>query len=474
MIRFIYMLCLFFLSAVLGISQDPPAMDVSVTLKDFEGNEIYLAYYLGNSQYIRDTAVMEDGAFHFRSDTLLDPGVYLVVVPPENHFFQLLLPGDDQRMKCFASAKDLNATIDIKGSEENRLFIRYMRFLLEKRAERDSLASLTESSDSSRSDPWIESSLQALNDEVAQSQEELLTLHPRSVTALLVRANLETELPAFEGTKEERDRKRFYFYRKHYFDHIDFQHPAVVRTPFLFPRIDEFVNNLTVQHPDSIAKAIDTVLSKFDPSSEGFKYYLIHFLNNYATSKIVGMDAVYVHIVENYYRKGLAPWTGEEQLTKIIKNAMTLKPILIGKKAPDLLMQRRDGSELRLYDVDSEYTVMFFWDPECSHCKKSIPQVIEFYDQFKDRGVSIFAVCTSLRDEVNGCWEAIDERNMTPFINVVDPWLKSRFKQIYDIRSTPQIYILDREKKIIMKRIGAEQLSEVMERLMEQNNEKKS
>ena len=45
------------------------------------------------------------------------------------------------------------------------------------------------------------------------------------------------------------------------------------------------------------------------------------------------MDAVYVHIVKNYYAKGLAPWTEEDQLKKIVKNAEKLEPLLIGKTA---------------------------------------------------------------------------------------------------------------------------------------------
>ena len=46
------------------------------------------------------------------------------------------------------------------------------------------------------------------------------------------------------------------------------------------------------------------------------------------------MDAVYVYLVENYYATGQAAWTEEEQLKKIIDNATTLQPLLVGKIAP--------------------------------------------------------------------------------------------------------------------------------------------
>jgi hypothetical protein len=44
---------------------------------------------------------------------------------------------------------------------------------------------------------------------------------------------------------------------------------------------------------------------------------------------------------------------------------------------------------------------------------------------------------------------------------------------LYDIQSTPQIFVLDRNHKILMKRIGAEQITKVMEEVMKMEEEKK-
>ena len=96
-----------------------------------------------------------------------------------------------------------------------------------------------------------------------------------------------------------------------------------------------------------------------------------------------------------------------------------------------------------------------------------MPDLINFYNTYKPKGVEIFAVCTRLQDDVPKCWESVESQGMAQWVNVVDPFLRSRFKQIYDVRTTPQIFVLDRDKKIIMKKIGAEQLSEVMDRLLQ-------
>lgn len=106
-----------------------------------------------------------------------------------------------------------------------------------------------------------------------------------------------------------------------------------------------------------------------------------------------------------------------------------------------------------------------------------MPDMVKFAKDYKAKGVGVFAICTKLvtRDEqgnlslkeVNKCWDSVKERNMDVFFNTVDPYHRSRYKTIYDIRSTPQIYVLDEEKTILSKRIGAEQLPEVIDFILE-------
>lgn len=155
--------------------------------------------------------------------------------------------------------------------------------------------------------------------------------------------------------------------------------PRMIRTPFLFERVDYYIQKLNIQHPDSLSKAVEFVLEKMRPAEETFKYYLIHFLNFYAKSNIVGMDAVYVHLVDKYYAGGLAPWTDSTQLKNIVQNAAELKPTLIGKTAPDVQLDRRDGTKFKLSDIKSNYTVLYFWAYDCSFCKKSTPVINEFH-----------------------------------------------------------------------------------------------
>jgi thiol-disulfide isomerase/thioredoxin len=212
--------------------------------------------------------------------------------------------------------------------------------------------------------------------------------------------------------------------------------------------------------------AIGKVLNLME-GTESFKYYLVHFLNEYAKSKIVGMDAVYVYLVEKYYATGKAHWVDRTDLDKMIDNATTLKPLLIGKIAPNITVQRKDGSKTSLHDVQSEFTVLYFWRYDCGQCKKSTPKLKEFYEKYKDKGVQIFAVCVKYANEVPECWDYIEENGISDWIHTVDPYLSSKFSSLYDIKSTPQVYVLNDKKEILSKKISAGQIGEVIDQIID-------
>ena len=381
-----------------------------------------------------------------------------------------MVPENEQHFSIQTDTKDLNGALKIEGSKDNNLFYDYLDFLAEKRPIAQELNQKKQSADAAAQAKATED-LEKLNQDVKNYQIQLLENHPKSLTAAIIKANLSPEIPDYTGTEEEVQTKKWRYMQSHYFDNIDLGDPRMLFTPFLFERIDYFVHKLQVQHPDTIAKAIEYVLEGLKPAEESFKFYLVHFLNAYAKSDIVGMDAVYVHLVEKYYATGQAKWTEQEQLDKIIQNAVDLKPLLIGKIAPDIRLKKRDGTQISLHEVESPYTVLYFWRYDCGHCKESTPFMKKFHEVYKDKGVTLFAICAKYTDEEPECWDYIDENEIGDWLHVTDPWNKSKFQKKYNMKSTPQIYILDDKKEIISKRIGAEQLEEVMDKIIEMRNQ---
>lgn len=460
-------LAFLFLTGSLVYSQG--SYRIRVKIDGFDRDTLYLGYHLADKQYLRDTTTRgKDGYFEFKGNETLPGGMYLVVMPPDNNYFQLLIDESDEDFSVVTDAKNTSEKMVVTGSEENKIFYDYMGFLAAKRPEAEALRQEMDAADATDETKKAgEAKLEALNKSVEAYQQNLIAQHPKTIAAALVKANMNVEIPEFEGEGQDLEVKRWRYMQKHFFDNINMSDPRLLRTPFQFQRIEHYINKMIVQHPDTISQAIDQVLALVKDAPETYKFYLIHFLNTYAKSNIVGMDAVYVHLALDYYAKGEASWTDSTQLKKIVDNAKTLEPLLIGKIAPEIVMQTKDNKNISLHSVKSPYTVLFFWDPDCGHCKKVSPDVVAFQEAFKDKGVTVFAVCTKVMEEVKECWEAIDERNFGNFVNVVDPYLRSRYKTLYDLKTTPQIYVLDNKKEILTKRIGGEQLAEVMQQIID-------
>ncbi|HAD14273.1 MAG TPA: DUF5106 domain-containing protein [Saprospirales bacterium] len=486
----IFILSLFslFLSHV-SFATDGPGYKIRVKLENYAANELVIGFHYGEKQYVKDTVTLgADGYFTFEADTLFPAGVYLLVLKPDNSFIQVLLDDKNQQLTITTDAKDPVNKMKVKGSADNELFYEYMKLLNRQRPEADTLrAQLAKVKAQPVDSAKIASKILDIDKVVKKHQQDLINKNPGTMSAKIVKAAIDPEVPEFKGDEKTVARKKFNWVRAHFFDNIDVADPSLLRSPVLHNKVDYFITKLTPQHPDSVNLALDWLFGqmKGKQGGENYKYYLIHFLNYYAKSNIVGFDACYVHIAQKYYCEGQAPWTKKEDLEKICDNARRLEPVLIGKVAPNIVVADQNNQPLALWDVDADYTVLFFWATDCGHCKKAAPHMVEFAKKFKDRGVKVFAVCTGVvtsKEDSNtyekvkeSCWKGVEEKGFDDnlLLNTYDPFIKSRYRMLYDVQTTPQIFILNRNHEILMKRIGADQLGDEMAQVIKFQEEKK-
>ena len=240
---------------------------ISVKLKNYAEAQLFLGYHYGDKQYLQDTVEKDDkGFFVFEGDEPLPPGVYLVVMAPDNKYFQLLITNEEQKFKVFADAENPTKGIRFENAPDNELFYEYLAFLEEKKPMADQLAAEIEAAESEEEKKAIQEKRSRIDEEVREFQERLMQRSPASLTAAIIKANLPADMQEFEGTEEDIQWKRWRYTQDHYFDNLDLGDPRMLRTPFLFQRVDYFVHKLQIQHPDSIAKAIDYVLDRMKPA----------------------------------------------------------------------------------------------------------------------------------------------------------------------------------------------------------------
>lgn len=477
---------------VFGFAQN--GYEINVNIEGFENDTLLLGYQYADKQYIKDTTLRTETGFTFKGDEMLDCGMYLIILPPTNKYFQLLINDQDQVFSLATTEENPVKDVKIKGSDENEIFYSYLQFIGEQTPKAKKFSEeVNAAKAANKNADKQQAQLDKVNKEVEDYQLNLIEKYPQSLTARVVKTSREVKMPEFDLTNDEGKRKRYRFLKTHWFDNVDLSDPCLIRTSLLHSKVMTYLEKLTPQMPDSINLAIDEIIKAASGNEETKRHWLSTLLNKYANSKVIGMDAIYVHIIMNYYAKGEAPWVDPEKLIEMVDNADKTAPLLIGKIAPEIALPTLDiegtiqaakeeedehkkhklGEKVSLHNLDSPYKVLFIWAPDCGHCKKSMPKMIEFYDKFESRGVKMYAICHQNYKKTPDCANFIQERpGMLKWINLTDPYFRSRYQSIYNVKSTPQIYILDDKNEILIKRIGSDQMEEVMEELMKRAEKK--
>lgn len=440
---------------------------IDIEFENYNNDTLIIGYYLGEKTLVLDTLFSSDQTNFIKEGTDTIPeGMYMLLCKPDNSFVQFIINEEDQDFKINVKGTGLGE-IQFDGHQENEMFIEYQEFINEMRNQAEPLRAKILAADSTGANVTLENEqLDLIDLKVKEKQKYIHEKFEGSVLSMVLKANEEVVLPEFSGTEEEVRQARYLHYKKHYFDAIEMGNPATLRTPFIHKKITYYIEKLTPLAPDSIITSIDYILDQLSPATDSYQYYLGHYLNTYANSKVIGMDAVYVHMADKYYSPEKTPWVTEENMLKIQDHADGIRPILIGKTASNIKLKTPEGKEISIDEIDYEYLVLLFWAPDCGHCNKAMPDVVNFYEAYKDKGVEILAICTKHQEKLKTCWEVLEEKNMTNFINAGDELHLSAFKLKYNIKTTPKIFILDKERKILIKDIGAEHLGPVMDEIL--------
>lgn len=429
---------------------------------------VTLAYQYGRSVYAWDTIPLTDGQGTLAPDTMLPAGKYFLIFPPENKWVELLIGYDGQHYRIETAAPDFADHLHITGSPENDLFRTYIQFV---QARRDSAAAIQARMDRQEDEQLhrlMQDSIETLEREARRYQQMLAQANPKLFAAKLIGALTEVEPPPQADTLSA-----YYYLRTHYWDHFDFSEPGLVRTALIADKLDTWLDELHPPIPDTVIAAVDTLLSLAAPNEELYRFLLTYLLNKYYRPPFMGLDAVFVHLADNYYAQDKAPWVDEQSLKRILADAQMMRGVLIGKPAPDVQVQLFDpqrqrftDSLIRLYDIEAPFVVVFIWKPGCPACRKAEDELKALYPRWKALGGEIFSITSATYKELDEAVEDAVEKDM-PWLVTADPYFKARAMQKYYATTVPKLYLLDADKKIIANRVGPEALDQIIREYLE-------
>lgn len=451
---------------------------IQLKFTDIKDSFAYLAHYYGKplpTIYKTDSAKIDkNGVAVFQSQSKVLGGIYMVLLSDKKTYFDFLLDNGCD-MSIIVTVKDLPLGLKFSNSAENTGFVEYGKFLAtfgqQQQKYIDQLTKAKNAIDSQS----ISNKMKADGKELVAYRKNYIQKDPQSLLSKVFGALSIPEVP--EGIHYLSDGKTidsafgYLYYKSHYWDGFDFSDDRLIHTPVYDSRLDEYFNKLVFPHEDSVIKESNIILSKTKNSPELFKYSLWWLCRNAETSKVMGMDAVVVYLVENYHMKGAAPWLSQEELQKYINGVRKIAPNVIGNIAPEIKLPDVNGIQQSLQAQKNRYTLLIFWSPDCGHCKEEIPKIDSLYKaSLKKKGVGIYAVSTF--DEEKPWKDFIKEKKIEDWMHVWDPQRTSDFRENYNVYMTPILYLLDGKKIIKAKRLDYSNIAGIIDHIEKNNNQK--
>jgi len=455
---------------------------IDVTIDGLSNDTVYLAHYYGNKLYYADTAITSaSGQVIFPGRPYEKCGKHAIVMPGPKYFEFLAVA---ENVVLSTKASDPTRYVEVLESEENRVFYDYLSFIQNRRG----LAGPYEAvlSDSTATADQVTDARQFLTDmgkEVANEQQRLLLDHPEKLFAKYLKMIIEPEIPEVPAQIVNKQELQYRWYRDHYWDRVDFTDPRLVHDGSFHQILETYWTRVLPQVPDSMSVEADRLISNALGNPEMFKY-ITHFITfNAESSQVMCMDKVFVHMIDTYYATGMATWLKEAQLKKVMERADELRDSQCGNMIPNIILPGLDQeSWISLYDVEAKYTAVIIWESTCGHCKKELPKYKELYEEWKGKGLEIFAIGN---DFDPAPWvEFVTENDYDDWVNVSDnplinaqdsasaliyggvTTLKSlNFRTTFDVFATPKVFLLDQDKRIVAKQIGADQMLDLLGRL---------
>jgi thiol-disulfide isomerase/thioredoxin len=457
---------LFSIYSSLAFSQLKNGHEIDITIQGLKDSTVYLAYHFGDKQYIKDTIKLDKASHGIVSGTgQLPQGIYMIVLPGKKYFE--ILMSTDQIFKISCSYSNYFNTLVFSGSDENTAFVEYQKKWMKMQQEASSLSKRIQNNKQKTDSLKLLTSMQKQQEDKMKTYlKGVVSENNTNLLGVLVKALIPLEVPNFSvpfGIRNPDSVKwiKNYMYNKdHFFDNIDLTDERLLRTPILYARLEAFFTNVVIQSSDSINKEIDKIIKKCQSNHNVFQYISVYLFNHFRESQVMGQDAVLVKLADDIYLSGKADWVSKEFKADLRKQVDLLRPNLIGKKAQNVIMDSYKGIFVSLYDVEKEFTILYFWEPDCGHCKEATPKLKAYYEKAKNENIEIFAICTTADKQK---WTKYIEENKLSWINGWDPLRNSHYDSYYNIQSTPTIFILDKNKKIIAKKLAVEQIGSFIE-----------
>lgn len=242
----------------------------------------------------------------------------------------------------------------------------------------------------------------------------------------------------------------------HYWDCYDFADTTIITGGMaeqgfvnfldLLPRVPRGVA------ADGMRAFVDRMYVSGQPS---VREYFADLADNYLGSDDSPMhdDIAYAQFLDIV---GASKFASVAERTRNEYMARNLRKNLPGTEAADFEYVDRHGGRHSLHDFQAPMTLLYFYDPDCGHCRETLEQLLAIPQLTENGGaVRVLAIYPYGYDER---WDTTDPHFPSSWTDGYSPDGDVTARDVYYIKSMPSLYLLDKDKKVLLKNPSVEVL----------------
>ncbi len=437
--------------------------DIKISIKGAQPGNVRLIGIYTDRQYLADSAKIDaSGTVHIKRAEPFKSGL-LYVALNKGGAIQLLLD-KDQTFTMSTDINDLVGAMQVQGNIDNEVFYKSLKMESAQQGEISALSQQMKGQ--AEGSPQFLAAKKQRDALVATRKANLEALfkeYPNSFFTTFKKAGQNPEVRDIrlpDGTLDEVG--RVHAYRTEFWDNVDFSDERLLHTPVISNKLKRYIKELTPQHPDSIISAASFLVNKSLEYPTYFQYFANWITMQYDPKETTLMDpqAVYVYMIQNYFTEDRAFWSNPAEVQALQTRAYEMASSLIGQKAPDVISTDQFGKQKSIYEMTAPYIIVYMYNPQCEHCQEQTPKLVQFYKEWKSKGVDVFAIAIDTNDTE---WKDYIKKTGMTFTNVHDPTNKSIYAKYY-VDQTPELYVLNKDRIIIGKNLKVNQVETIINR----------